>query len=95
MQTERVTFLTTPEHKAALEAFAASSRQSVGHLLREASSRYLLDGEMDDGSRLELLVEELNDALPRIHASLDRSIDGLRETRDEINAMMRQAGLFG
>ena len=29
MHTERVTFLTTPDHKAALDAFAASSGRSV------------------------------------------------------------------
>ena len=38
MQTERVTFLTTPDHKAALDAFAASTGMSVGHVVREASA---------------------------------------------------------
>jgi hypothetical protein len=94
MQTERVTFLTTPDHKAALDAFARESGMSMGHVLREASTRYLAEGEMDDESQLELLVQELKEALPRIHASIDRSVEGLRETRSEIDAMMREAGLF-
>ena len=34
MQTERVTFLTTPDHKAALDAFAVGSGRSVGHVVR-------------------------------------------------------------
>ncbi len=94
MQTERVTFLTTPDHKAALDAFARESGMSMGHVLREASTRYLAEGEMDDEAQLELLVQELQEALPRIHASIDRSIEGLRETRSEIDVMMRGAGLF-
>ncbi|RZL76573.1 MAG: hypothetical protein EOP66_10060 [Sphingomonas sp.] len=94
MQTERVTFLTTPDHKAALDAFARESGMSMGHVLREAATRYLAEGEMDDESQLELLVQELKEALPRIHSSIDRSIEGLRETRSEIDVMMREAGLF-
>ena len=43
MQTERVTFLTTPDHKAALDAFAASNGKSVGHVVREATSRYIVE----------------------------------------------------
>ncbi len=34
MQTERVTFLTTPDHKAALDAFARAKGMSVGHVVR-------------------------------------------------------------
>ena len=41
MQTERVTFLTTPDHKAALDAFAANSGMSVGRVVREATTRYI------------------------------------------------------
>jgi hypothetical protein len=43
MQTERVTFLTTPDHKAALDAFARENGMSVGHVVREATSRYIVD----------------------------------------------------
>ena len=42
MQTERVTFLTSPDHKAALDAFAASNGKSVGQVLLAASTRYLV-----------------------------------------------------
>ena len=41
MQTERVTFLTSPEHKAALDAFAAKRGESVGNVVREATARYM------------------------------------------------------
>lgn len=93
MQTERVTFLTSRDHKAALDAFAKDSGMSVGHVLREASSRYLAEGEMDEDERFQLLIQELDDALPHMNAALDRAIEGQRQLRADIDAMLREAGL--
>ena len=93
MQTERVTFLTTPEHKAALDAYAARESKSVGHVLREASTRYLVEGEMDEEERFKLLLDELDDALPHIHTALDRAIEGQQKLRADIDRMLREAGL--
>ncbi len=93
MQTERVTFLTSPEHKAALDAFAKVSGMSVGHVLREAATRYVAEGEMDEDQRLRLLTEELRDALPEMHAALDHAIMGQRQLRADIERMLREAGL--
>lgn len=92
MQTERVTFLTTPDHKAALDSFATTNGMSVGHVVREATSRYLLESDMGDEEQLALLVHELGEALPRIHASLDRAIWKLDETHRELEQMRRDAG---
>lgn len=77
MQTERVTFLTSPDHKAALDAFAASSGKSVGHVLREASSRYIAQVQADDdyAEALELILPELESALARWNRSID-SMEG-------------------
>jgi hypothetical protein len=72
MQTERVTFLTSRDHKAALDAFAKDSGMSVGHVVREATSLYLAEGPMNDEDKLALLVAELDEALPLIEASFDR-----------------------
>ena len=93
MQTERVTFLTTPDHKAALDAYAASSGKSVGHVLREASTRYVAEGDMDEEERFKLLIHELDDALPHLHDALDRAIAGQQQLRAEIDGMLREAGL--
>ncbi|TVV77218.1 hypothetical protein [Sphingomonas solaris] len=93
MQTERVTFLTTPDHKAALDAFARGSGQSVGHVLREASSRYVADSEMGEEESFKLLVRELNEALPAMHAALDDAIAGQQQLRAEVDTLMRDAGL--
>lgn len=93
MQTERVTFLTTPDHKAALDAYAANSGRSVGHVLREASTRYVVEGDMSEDDRFELLIRELDTALPAMHAALDRAIEGQQRLRADIDAMLREAGL--
>ncbi|MBB3346654.1 MULTISPECIES: hypothetical protein [unclassified Sphingomonas] len=65
MQTERVTFLTTPDHKAALDAFARENGMSVGRVVREATSRYIVDPttSSDDERVVDLLVPLVNDAV--------------------------------
>ena len=93
MQTERVTFLTTPDQKAALDAYAANSGRSVGHVLREASTRYVAEADMDEDARFKLLIRELDEALPHLHDALDRAIAGQQQLRADIDAMLRQAGL--
>ncbi|MGI4731247.1 MAG: hypothetical protein ACRYFW_05820 [Janthinobacterium lividum] len=93
MQTERVTFLTTPDHKAALDAFARNTGMSVGHVVREATSRYVAEGELDEDDRFKLLIHELEEALPDMHAALDRAIEGQQRLRADIDMMLREAGL--
>ena len=93
MRTERVTFLTSVDHKAALDAFARESGMSVGHVVREATSRYVTEGEMDEDERFKLLIDELNDALPEMHAALDRAIIGQQKLRADVDTMLRDAGL--
>ena len=93
MQTERVTFLTSRDHKAALDAYAKDSGMSVGHVLREASMRYVVEADMSEDDRFKLLVDELDDALPHIHDALDRAIEGQQKLRADIDSMLREAGL--
>lgn len=93
MQTERVTFLTSPDHKAALDAFARESGMSVGHVVREATTRYVAEGDMNEDDRFKLLIDELGDALPHMHAALDRAIQGQQKLRADIDLMLREAGL--
>ena len=83
MQTERVTFLTTPDHKAALDAFAASNGKSVGHVVREATSRYIVNSEEgigEDEQALALLlpaaeaaVAEMRETITAIRADMERT----------------------
>jgi len=92
MQTERVTYLTNAEQKAALEAFAKERGESVGSVLREASIRYMAEADMSDQERFKLLVDELADALPHMHNALDRAIERQRKLNDDVDHMLRKAG---
>jgi hypothetical protein len=95
MQTERVTYLTSAEQKSALEAFAKARGESVGNVLRDATVRYMAKPLADDEeAALQLLADELNDAVPRMRASLDRSIARLQKSNAEIDRKMREAGLW-
>lgn len=84
MQTERVTFLTSRDHKAALDAFAKDSGMSVGHVVREATSLYLAEGPMNDEDKLGILVAELNETLPVIEASFERMSAMVKEAQAEL-----------
>ncbi|MGK6321828.1 hypothetical protein ACMGDM_01950 [Sphingomonas sp. DT-51] len=91
MQTERITFLTIPHHKAAFDAFAARSGMSVGHVVREAISRYIAQ-ERDKEAELAALVEEANIAAPKWCASIDHMIDTLQGTHEHVDRTLRPMG---
>ena len=93
MQTERVTFLTTPDHKAALDAFAASNGQSVGHVVREATSHYIGQPTAAEEAELASLVQQANEAIPKMHASLDHMIATLDASHRKVDAFLREAGM--
>ena len=88
MQTERVTFLTSPDHKAALDAFAASNGKPVGHVLREASTRYLVEGEADEEAALALLVREVEAAVPVMRADIRDTIASIQRANDAVDAVL-------
>jgi len=93
-QSERVTFLTSRQQKAALDAFAASRGESVGNVVREATARYMAEPQ-DSAEEAELaaIVAHLVDALPAMQASLDRSIAKTKASMDEVDRMLREAGI--
>ncbi|MEG3087394.1 hypothetical protein [Sphingomonas sp. PB4P5] len=88
MQTERVTFLTTPEQKTALDSFAANSGKSVGHVLREASSRYIVEGELADQEALAFLAREVEAAVPRMRADIRETIDAIERANKVVDAVL-------
>ena len=89
MQTERVTFLTTPAHKAALDTYATNNGQSVGHVLREATSRYLAQ-EHDEEAELAMLVAQVNEAIPKMNESIDAIISTIRSTSASIDRTLEK-----
>ncbi len=94
MQTERVTFLTSPEHKAALDSYAASSGQSVGNVVREATSLFIgKESERAEEAELAALIVQLAKAVPEMRASLKRTTRMLDDTSREVDQMLREAGV--
>ena len=95
MQTERVTVLTSRDHKAALDAYAKDSGMSVGHIVREATVRYIAQPAEPAGEEeaLRLLARELNEAAPRIQASLDRSSATLQALHADMDAFFLEKGI--
>lgn len=92
MQTERVTFLTSRDHKAALDAYAVRNGHSVGHVVREATSRFMSEPAADEEAELAALVAQVNEALPKMEASLEAMRCDLRETHLEVDRMLRAMG---
>jgi hypothetical protein len=92
MQTERVTYLTSAERKAQLEAFAKARGESVGNVLREATARYIGQPSDDEEAELAALVMEVNKAIPKMEAALDEMSHKMRETHKEVDRMLREMG---
>jgi hypothetical protein len=92
MQTERVTFLTSRTSKAALAKRAAAQGVSMGEYVRR---RVEDDDELTAEQEAELaaLVAEANEAIPKMQASLDRSIAILDATHRKVDAFLREVGV--
>lgn len=88
MQTERVTFLTTPDHKAALDAFARESGQSVGHVVREATTRYLADSEVEEEEVLALLTREVEAAIPKMRADICAAVEAIEAANRRVDEIL-------
>ena len=93
MHSERVTYLSTADQKAALEAFAAARGESVGSVLREAAAHYMGRPTPDEEAELSALAQQVNEAIPRINASLRSMSKDIRKLRDESDAFYREKGL--
>ena len=95
MQTERVTFLTSRDHKKALDAFASARGESVGNVVREATMRYIAQprDESEEEAELAALVEQVNEAVPTMNASIDQMIETMRSTHEEVDRTLRASGI--
>lgn len=93
MRTERVTFLTSPDHKAALDAFAKGSGMSVGHVVREATGRYLSQGDGEEERALAALTREVDAAVPRLRADLNEATASIEQANRAVDAIL--AGIAG
>ena len=89
MQTERVTFLTTPDHKAALDAFAANSGMSVGRVVREATTRYIATpASRDEEAALAFLAPEIEAAVDDMKMSIQSMRENIARTCAVVDAVL-------
>lgn len=91
MQTERVTFLTTPEAKAALAARAAARGISTGEYIRLAVEN--MPEESVEEQELMAIVGELVAAIPEMRASLERTAARIDESVANVDRKLRAAGV--
>lgn len=96
MQTERVTFLTSRDHKKALDAYAKRSGQSVGQVVREATASYMAQPRPrdDEQAALALLLDELETAIPRWNARFDSMEASLDHAHREVRKALALADKY-
>ena len=97
MHTERVTYLTSAEHKAALEAFAKARGESVGNVVREATRGYIAQPRNDAEAEAELatLTAELEEALPEMREDFDAILASMREMNAKMEAYFAEKAAAG
>ena len=93
MHSERITYLATAEQKAALEAFAKERGESVGNVVREATARFIGQPTEEEEAVLAALIDEVNQAVPKMNASIDRMIETLEKSQSETDAFLRKMGV--
>jgi hypothetical protein len=92
MRSARVTFLTTPDGKAELEAKAATLGVSSSEFVRLAVDNFDKPGAAEE-AELAVLVDEVNKAIPKMAASLDGMSRTLRKAHQEVDRTLRAAGI--
>ena len=92
MRSARVTVLMSPDEKAEMEANAARLGVSSGEYVRLAVDNFDRPTAAEE-AELAALVEEVNRAIPKMRASLDRMSKTLRKTLKENDAFFRERGI--
>ena len=94
LHSERVTFLATPALKERLSVLAKASGLSIGEYVRRRIQED--DGEAlsrQEEDELVALVDQVNEAVPHMSASLDDMSRAIREARANLDASLRAAGV--
>ena len=91
MQNARVTFLTTPDRKAAIEAKAADLGVSSAEYISLAVDNFDRLSAREE-QELSLLVDEVNSAIPGMMRTIDDMAEMIRNTRSEVERSLREVG---
>ena len=95
MHSERITFLATPSFKARLADLARANGVSIGEYVRRRVQEEEEEEALTEAEEILLaaLVDEVNCAIPKMHASFDRMEATLRKTREDMDAFLREKGI--
>ena len=93
MHSERITYLATAIQKAALESFARERGESVGNVVREATARFIGQPTEEEEAELASLVEQVNQAIPKMNASIDRMVATMEKSQRETDEFLRKMGV--
>jgi hypothetical protein len=91
MQTERVTFLTSPDQKAKLDAYAALHGHSVGHVVREATINYIaapVSNRSEDDAALALILPEVEAAVADMQTAITAMRADIERTCAAVDAVL-------
>ena len=92
MRNARVTVLMKPEEKAELEGHAARLGISSGEYIRLAVDNFEKPSAGEE-AELAALLAEVNQAVPRMKASLDQTSKTLRKLQRENAAFFKERGI--
>jgi hypothetical protein len=92
MQTERMTILVDPGYKASVVRRAALRGVSTSEHVRNALDSF---GEIsgDEEAELAVLVAQVNDAVPKMQASIENMIATMDKTHRETDAFLKKMGV--
>lgn len=92
MRNARVTVLMRPEEKAEIESHAARLGISSGEYIRLAVDNFDKPTSSEE-AELAALLAEVNAAVPKMKASLDKASRTLRQLRRENDAFFKERGI--
>jgi uncharacterized coiled-coil protein SlyX len=92
MRTARMTVLMTDAEKAEIEADAARLGVSSGEYVRLAVDNFEMPTAAEE-AELAALVAEVNIAIPKMRASLDRMCTRMEVLHEEMDSFLREKGI--
>ena len=92
MQTARMTILMNPDYKAAIERQAALRGVSSSEHVRNALDSFgAISG--DEEAELAVLVAQVNEAVPKMQASIENMIATMDKTHRETDEFLKKMGV--
>jgi hypothetical protein len=92
MQTDRLTILVEPAYKAAIARQAAVRGVSTSEHVRNALDSFESISDVDE-AELVALVTQVNQAIPKMQATLIRTCEKMEALHAEMDAFFKEKGV--